>query len=186
MSRAYRPSSLINMKDIMSRNYSCLVYAMFLGAAVLLSTSSRAECLSIRYRGKSSEKRGYPTLQRTVVRLKHSQYQIKSLCVRVNRMPVTFQISASQPELLFLNTEAQPGSEILAQYCTDQPSCGAPCLRADDGFFKALGADPRLNPKTTLSAVMGPDVGREILKNDEWTETSVAHSCDDGAQAPHS
>src|SRR5436190_1841742 len=91
-------------------SFIALVSLEILGA----SGDASADCYTIRYKNPNDSKIENPAqrnpsfaaLQKTAIRLRHKQINPASLCVRVNRVPVTTQPSASQSDLIYLDLAA--------------------------------------------------------------------------------
>ncbi len=72
----------------------------------------------------------------------------KSVCVRVNGVPVAFQFVGpkNQPRGVVVGAVAGPKAEVSFRYCTMKESCADPCKVPRDEFLSAIGGAGEDNP----------------------------------------
>ena len=76
-----------------------------------------------------------------LIRLKHTNINPKSLCVRVNDVPVAFQKVKGKSNEFIVPPVAGPRAKITAQYCLGKEKCSQDCKVKKDDFMAAIGAD---------------------------------------------
>ena len=83
------------------------------------------------------------SMHRNLIRIKHAQVNLKTLCVRVDGTPVAFQVKEQTKEniALTIGPIAGPTSKITARYCVGKEACPEECKIPKDEFMAAIGGD---------------------------------------------
>jgi hypothetical protein len=75
---------------------------------------------------------------KNLLKLGHTQYNKKSVCVRVNNTPVKFEIHPKNSDQLLVGAVAGPDSKISVSYCLQENLCKEDCVVPRDEFMDAL------------------------------------------------
>lgn len=75
---------------------------------------------------------------KNLLKLGHTQYNKKSVCVRVNNIPVKFEIHPKNSDQILVGAVAGPESKIAVSYCLQENLCKEECVVPRDEFMDAL------------------------------------------------
>lgn len=141
---------------------------------------------------------------RNYVRLGDSSINLKSLCVRVDSVPVRYELVEKKNKKgiqgLMISSGAGPNSKITVRYCIGKKSCPetkTECAVPKDDFLDAIGgSDPEEDTRIRIvkwdpndasqdvdvAASIEADLKKELADAepgvfDEWIGTSEAASC---------
>jgi hypothetical protein len=115
---------------------------------------------------------------KNLLKLSHSDINMKNVCVRVNDVPVKFERAGKGDELL-IGSIAGPQATITVKYCTGKTSCADAkkndCVIPKDEFLDAIGGgDPDDgsvakwdNGDGAADAKLNNDVKRELADIDD-------------------
>mgnify|MGYP001561442907 CR=1 FL=1 len=136
---------------------------------------------------------------KNIIKLKHTQFNKASLCVRVNNTPVKYQIYKKNTDEVIFGSVAGPNSVITATYCLKKNLCHADCKVPKDEFLDAIGGS---DDKTALwdssdtgAAELDAKVKRELAEFNEtqgggkgkafkdWISDEGAPACENPKQA---
>lgn len=76
---------------------------------------------------------------KNLIKIDRAGIDSKSLCVRVDGIPISHQLTKNK---IILGALAGPRSKITVDYCLRGSSCNEDCVVPRDRFLDALGADP--------------------------------------------
>lgn len=107
---------------------------------------------------------------RNVLRIKNADLNKKSLCVRVDGVPVKYELTQDKKDTLAtLGPIAGPASKITVRYCVGKATCKEDCTIPKDEFMEAIGGDDADSHK---EARRGPAVKWDSHDNEKDGEVS--------------
>lgn len=78
------------------------------------------------------------TQHKNLIRIPHPNPA--SICVRMNKVPVAFELVKGKTNELVVGAIAGPKAEITARYCVGHSTCAEDCKIPKDDFMDAIGA----------------------------------------------
>lgn len=153
-----------------------------------------ASCYEVTY---ESDKKDLSAYSRNLVRLPVSEFNAKSVCIKVNGTPVKFVANKNKKNEFIIGAMNRSNSKITVRYCQETAQCKESCVVPKDEFFEALAGEEDLSHPEQVAQGFGESetdqkVERELaaFKDDlngadqekgqfyaEWKNTAPVPAC---------
>jgi len=115
------------------------------------------DCVKLEYRAASKEVLKHAQNR---VELAHAEVNAKSVCVRVDGVPVAWKFAADKKTVLFGGLN-KPNSLVSVRYCRGKVECAESCVIPRDEFMEALAGSDAEAEESTLGWTGSKESSRE-------------------------
>lgn len=97
----------------------------------------------------------------------------KSICLKVNGVPVKFNRNPSNANEIVFGSIAGPDSVVTARYCIGKSNCGEKCVVPKDDFLDAIGAGTDEFDDEMPVVQWDPNKDKKVAKKDEKVDSEL-------------